>query len=375
MKKILFVVNNPDFFCSHRLPIAVKAKSDGFDVHVASSKGLGVEQIEHMGLVHHEVDFSRSGQNPIKELVTTWQLIILFLRLKPDLVHLVTIKPVLYGGMATRIMRVKAVVAAVSGLGTVFIAQSTVARIRLWLVKILYKIAFGHKNLTVIFQNPSDRNTLISANILQEKQASIIRGSGVDLSDYPYLPEPNGTAVVVMAARLLRDKGVFEFVEAAKILKKRQVSVIMRLIGSPDLGNPSSITEQELENWKEEGYVDVLGYQADIAKLYSEANVVCLPSYREGLPKSLVEAAACGRAVVTTDVPGCRDAIANTITGVLVPVKDAVALADAIEKLIENIGLRHTMGVAGRQLAEEAFDINIIVKQHLDIYEVLLSNE
>lgn len=373
MKKILFVVNDSEFFCSHRLPIAIKAKAEGFDVYVASSRGLGVDEIINAGLNHQVIAFSRSGQNPIQELITLWQLFLLFLRIKPDLVHLITIKPILYGGIVARLTRVQSVVAAVSGLGTVFISRSTVSNIRLWLVKILYKIAFGHQNLVVVFQNQSDRDTFIKAKIIKNRQTNIIRGSGVNLAEYSYSPEPKGVPVVAMAARLLRDKGVFEFVEAAKILKKRRISVIMQLIGSPDLGNPTSITELELITWKNEGNIEFLGYRSDISNLYSKANIVCLPSYREGLPKSLVEAAACGRVVITTDVPGCRDAITEGVTGVLVPVKNAVALAETIEKLVNDDELRRTMGLAGRKLAEEAFDIDIIVRQHLDIYE-LLSN-
>lgn len=375
MRKILFVVNDPDFFCSHRLPIAVQAKREGFDVHVAGSQGSRVDEIIDGGFQYHQISLSRSGQNPIKELVTLFQLITLFLRIKPDLLHLVTIKPVLYGGIAARLSGIKSVVSAVSGLGTVFIANSAMARIRLVLVKRLYKSAFKHKNLAVIFQNPTDRDDLLSSGLLAEEQVNIIRGAGVDLSDYPYTPEPDGIPVVVMAARLLRDKGVFEFVEAARMLKKRQIPIIMQLIGKPDFGNPTSITNLELEQWKQEGNVELLGYRTDIAQQYGQANIVCLPSYREGLPKSLLEAAACGRAVITTDVPGCRYAITDGVTGVLVPVKNAEAIADAIQKLIDNATLRHSMGLAGRKLAEQAFDIHIIVRQHLDIYNRLLSDK
>jgi len=178
--------------------------------------------------------------------------------------------------------------------------------------------------------------------------------------------------VVVMAARLLKDKGVFEFVEAARLLLRRGILVEMRLIGSPDLGNPTSVTQQVLDQWGNEGQVDLLGYRKDIAAQYAAANIVCLPSYREGLPKSLVEAAACGRAIVTTDVPGCRDAITPDVTGLLVPVKDSVALADAIQVLIEEPELRKKMGHAGRSLAEDAFAIEKIVEQHMCIYQELL---
>lgn len=369
---ILFVVNAPEFFLSHRLPLAVAAKKAGFDVHVATADGLDVQSIQSLGFTHHILPFVRSGQNPLSELATVLCLIKLFRCLKPSLVHLITIKPVIYGGIAARLTGIKSVVSAVSGLGTVFLADSAVARIRRWLVTRLYRASFKHKRLAVIFQNPDDRDVLIGMKALKIEQVRMIRGSGVALKDYPCVPEPEGIPKVVMAARLLKDKGVFEFVEAASLLQQRGLSVQMCLVGSPDPGNPTTVTQQELDQWITDGLVEILGHRKDIAKQYAAANIVCLPSYREGLPKSLVEAAACGRAVVTTDVPGCRDAITPGITGLLVPLKDAVGLADAIQALIENQELRKQMGQAGRQLAEEAFAIERIVEQHMNIYQELL---
>jgi glycosyltransferase involved in cell wall biosynthesis len=371
-KKILFVVNAPEFFLSHRLPLALTAKAEGYEVHVASAFGAQVSAIETYGFIHHVVPFARSGQNPLNEFSTLLQLIGLFRRLEPDLVHLITIKPVLYGGLAARFSGISAVVSAVSGLGTVFLASSVGAKARRWLVKRLYAAAFKQKKLAVIFQNPDDRDALLNIGALHHSETRMIRGSGVDLGEYPYLPEPEGKTVVVMAARLLKDKGVFEFVQAAQHLMRRNVAVEMRLIGSPDPGNPTSVSESDLKNWQQADVVTLLGYRSDIAEQYAAANIVCLPSYREGLPKSLVEAAACGRAVVTTDVPGCRDAITPDVTGVLVPVKDSVRLADALQSLIENPGLRQEMGLKGRRLAEEAFAIEKIVAQHIEIYRDLL---
>lgn len=373
-RSLLFVVNAPEFFLSHRLPIAEAAKGLGYEVHVASAAGAAVDKIQAAGFQHHVVEFARSGQNPAVELRTLRQLFKLFRCLNPDLVHLVTIKPVLYGGLAARMTGTGSVVAAVSGLGTVFVSDSVVARGRKWLITRLYKLAFNQKRLAVIFQNPVDRDTLLSTGTLQMSSTRMIRGSGVRLSEYPCLPEPEGKPAVVMAARLLKAKGVFEFVDAARILQARSVSVEMRLIGSSDPGNPTSVTQQDLDEWCSEGVVELLGYRSDIAYQYASANVVCLPSYYgEGLPKSLVEAAACGRAVVTTDHPGCRDAIRADESGLLVPVKNAVALADAIQKLVESPELRRWMGEAGRALAEEAFAIEKVVDQHLQIYEELLS--
>lgn len=371
-KIILFVVNAPEFFLSHRLPLAVAAKNSGYEVHIATADGPDVERIQSLDFVHHVVPIVRSSQNPLSELFTLLCLVKLFRRVKPVLVHLITIKPVLYGGIAARVAGVESVVSAVSGLGTVFLAESVAARVRRWLVTAWYRSAFKQKRLAVIFQNPDDRDALLKLKALVPPQARMIRGSGVALADYPYVPELEGKPVVVMAARLLKDKGVFEFVEAARLLKQRGLVVDMRLIGSPDPCNPTSVTQLDLERWAAEGHIDLLGYRKDIAEQYAAAHIICLPSYREGLPKSLVEAAACGRAVVTTDVPGCRDAITSGETGLLVPIKNAEALADAIETLIVSPELRKQMGQAGRALAEEAFAIEKIVEQHMDIYQELL---
>lgn len=373
-KVILFVVNAPEFFLSHRLPLAVAAKAKGFEVHVASAAGPDVDNIEAEGFKHHVIPFARSGQDPFNELKTLIHLIGLFKVIKPDLVHLITIKPVLYGGIAARVTGVKSVVSAVSGLGTVFLASSKMAKLRKLLVTRLYRAAFKQKQLAVIFQNPDDKETLLNIDALQPPQTRIIRGSGVALADYPFISEPTGKFVVVMAARLLKDKGVFEFVEAARILCQRGIELEMRLIGSPDPGNLTSVTDQDLKCWSEEKCVSLLGFRKDIAAQYAAANIVCLPSYREGLPKSLVEAAACGRAVITTNVPGCRDAITPSVTGLLIPAKSSVALADAIQKLLENPELRKQMGTAGRKLAEDDFSIENISSQHMDVYEELLSN-
>lgn len=374
-KVILFVVNIPEFFLSHRLPIAVAAQEAGYEVHIASAPGDSVESLLAKGFIHHPVGFARSGQNPWVELGTLVSLVRLFRSVRPDLVHLITIKPVLYGGIAARLAGVSGVVAAISGLGTVFLADSGLAKARRWFVTKLYATALKQQRLAVIFQNPDDRDTLISLGALKADAARMIRGSGVSLEDYLCLPEPaTDKPVVVMAARLLEDKGVFEFVEAARLLRARGVDAKMRLIGSADTENLTCVTETVLEQWREEGAVELLGFRSDIAEQYADANIVCLPSYREGLPKSLVEAAACGRAVVTTDVPGCRDAITPNETGLLVPVKDSVALADAIQKLVEEPGLRKRMGKAGRDLAEEAFSIEKIIAQHLNIYEEVFAN-
>lgn len=369
---LLFVVNNPAFFMSHRVPVAVAAQKAGYDVHVATMDGPAVADIQALGMTHHPIPMTRSGKHPLQELGTLLALVRLFRRLSPDVVHLVTIKPVLYGGIAARIARVPGMVAAISGLGFVFLSNSLKMRLVRAVVARLYRIALGHPNSRVIFQNANDRDLLKSLGAVREDQVVIIRGAGVDLDAYRPTPEPPAPPVVVtMVARLLRDKGVQEFVQAAKLLRERGVPVTMQLVGGLDAGNPASATQADVDAWQQEGCVEALGERSDVAALYAAAHIAVLPSYREGLPKSLIEAAACGRAVVTTDVPGCRDAIEPDVTGLLVPVRDAAALADAIVRLAEDAALRQSMGTAGRALAEREFDINQVARIHVALYDAL----
>lgn len=370
---LLFVVNIPEFFLSHRLPLAMAARDAGYRVHVATGPGSGsaCDQVAALGFTHHLLPLSRSGRNPLAELRSLWALYRLMCKVRPDIVHLVTIKPVLYGGMMARLSGVPAVVAAVSGLGTVFVAQAGIRpHLRLG-VEWLYRFALGHSNIRVVLQNPDDRAALIDMRAVRDEQAALIRGSGVSLASCPMRPEPEGVPVVTFAARLLKDKGVREFVEAARVLRERGVVARFWLAGSLDPGNLTSISEDVLSHWSKEGVVEVLGHQTDIPGLFANSNIIVLPSYREGLPKALVEAAACGRAVVTTDVPGCRDAIDPETTGLLVPVRDPSGLADAIQFLIENPERRKLMGASGRALAEREFAIEMVVDAHLAIYREL----
>jgi len=371
---LLFIVNDAGFFISHRLHVALEARRRGFEIVVASIPGPAVRAVVELGFIHYPLPLARSSTHLLNEVRGFFSVFYLLWRVKPKILHLITIKPVLYGGISSRFLRISSVVCAVSGLGYVFTASGRKAAFMRKLVAFLYRLAFGKDNLRVIFQNPDDRDVLLNAGALDVSKVRMIRGSGVDLGQYQALPEPEGLPVVCMAARLLRDKGVQEYVEAVRLLHKRGVRAVFKLAGDVDPGNPTSITADDLSAWKQEGLLDVLGYRSDVAELFAASHLVVLPSYREGLPKVLIEAAACGRAVVTTDVPGCRDAIEPDVTGLLVPVKDVTALADAIQRLIEDEALRKRMGAAGRLLAEREFAIENVVQHHLDIYAELVAN-
>jgi len=372
MKKLLFLVNVDWFFISHRLPIAIAARKHGYEVHIATGITNKQTELESYGFIVHSLPISRGKTSISNEMSALWKIIQTFKQIKPDLLHLVTIKPVLYGGLAAHFCQTKGVVAAISGLGYVFTTTGKTSTIRRWLISFIYRLALKHPHLKVIFQNHDDQKLLSNAAKLAYTQSVIIPGSGVDLSTFAVHPEPLDPPVVVMAARLLSDKGVNEFVEAATHLHQRHPSVIFQLVGTIDPDNPASITQQHIEEWQKNAPIQLLGQRNDIPNLFSQAHIVVLPSYREGFPKVLIEAAACGRAVITTDVPGCRDAIIPDQTGLLVPVRNAEALAEAIERLIVDKALRQQMGKAGRKLAEERYAIEQVVATHLAIYQELL---
>ncbi|WP_204377925.1 glycosyltransferase family 4 protein, partial [Enterobacter kobei] len=295
---------------------------------------------------------------------------------RPDIIHSITIKPVIYSGLMRKtLFRKSAMVSAISGLGYVFTSPTLRARLIKLTVSLLYKISLSGERKIVIFQNTSDENILSNIVGLTHDDKVLIKGSGADLNVYNYKPEMDDCSVKVsMACRLLKDKGVYEYIEAAKLVKEKYPSVDFLLIGTPDIENPNSVMLHEIEKWANDGIVKYLGHRTDIAEIFSQSNIVCLPSfYGEGVPKVLIEAAACGRAIVTTNNPGCKDAIIDGQTGLCVPIKNSQALAGAIISLIEQPELRRKMGIAARDFAEQEFDVNSVVDKHMSIYNRLIT--
>lgn len=366
-RRLLFVVNVDWFFLSHRLPIALAARDAGYEVHLATALTGPAEAIESHGITLHPLNIDRRSAGPWNAWVLWRDLARLFRRLRPDVLHLVTIKPVLLGGLAARETGVPKVIAAISGLGFIFTARGALARLRGLMVAGLYRIALRRPGVRVIFQNGDDQAMLQRHAGIADEQVVRIRGSGLDVAAWPVRPQPSGPPVVLMAARLLIDKGVREFVEAAQRLKGHQ-GVRFVLVGDPDPGNPTSIAQAQLDQWVASGAVEWWGHRSDMAEVLANAHIVVLPSYREGLPKVLIEAAASGRAVVTTDVPGCRDAIETDSTGLLVPARDGQALAEAVRGLLDDPARCAAMGQAGRKLAEQAFDVSGVIARHLALY-------
>jgi len=368
--KLLIVVNELWFFYSHRLPLALGALKEGFDVYIIANGDKDLEKkVSSLGLKFREVPFSRSSINPFKEFRVLISLFRIYRKIAPDITHHVTIKPIIYGGIAARIVKTKSVVNSISGLGHVFISQGFVSKVRKVIVKTLYRNLFKHDNVRAILQNPEEREILSNYNIIGFDRSFLIRGAGVDLETFFPVVEPPGPVVVTLAARMIWEKGVGVYIDAIKILKNKGIKAKFILAGGVDYDYPGFIKKSVLDNWHESGVVTWVGHHNNVSKLYQESHIVCLPSfYSEGVPKSLIEAAACGRPIVTTDKPGCREIVIDNFNGLLVRPCDAESLAHALEILIKNKNLRIKYGKNGRQLASDDFEVGSVVKSTLNVY-------
>ena len=367
-KRLLFLVNSDDFFISHRLEIGLSALKEGFDVYIASSIDKENNILKKYGFKTQHIDLDRSSTSLFSNTVYFIKVLKIFLKIQPDIIHLITIKPVIFGGIAARLLGIKSVIVAISGLGYIFISKGFISKLRLYFIKFLYRLSLNNNNVQLIFQNNSDKEIILDICSIDKSRIHLIKGSGVDLNKFKYTPLPKGVPSILFASRLLYDKGLKEFISAAELIKKDGYKANFILVGKPDLQNPASISFDQLENYISKGNIDWHGYKGDIYPVLIESYLIVLPSYREGLPKILIEAAACGRPVVTTDVPGCRDAIINGKTGLLVPSKNHTALAEAIKDLITNYSKSETLGLEARKFAEKNFDIKNVVSKHLEIY-------
>jgi glycosyltransferase involved in cell wall biosynthesis len=371
--RVLYVDNDVNSFYSYRIEMARATRDAGYDVHVAAPPGKAAETLKQEGFTFHSVPMTRSGLKPWKELGTISTLFGLYRQLQPDLVHHLRLKPVLYGGIAASMAGVPAVVGLLTGLGYVFTADTKKARYIRRAVTMSCRLAFRRGSQRIIFQNPDDRFVFVENQILPAHKTVLIKGSGVDVNTWVPVPEPTGVPVVILAARMLRDKGVVEFVEAAGLLRKAGVQARFVLVGDTDHGNPTAITVEQLRAWADTGNIEWWGHRADMQKTIGEAHVVCLPSLREGVPKVLIEAAACGRPIVTTDAPGCREIVRHGENGLLVPVNNSKALADALRVMVQNPDVRLTMGRRGREIAVEEFSSERVIRETLGVYRELMS--
>lgn len=363
--KLLFVVTEDWYFVSHRLPLAVAAQAAGFDVAVATRAGRHADVIRSAGIRLIPFMLSRRTGNPLRELSDLWRL---YRRERPDIVHHVALKPVIFGTLAGWMARVPAQVNSVAGLGWFFTSSHGGARLaRPALRRILARLLNRSHSLTIV-QNPEDQSALERSGV-SARRLRLIRGAGVDLRMFCPIAPPPEPICIMLVARMLWDKGVGEFVEAARRLTEAGVNARFVLVGEPDPANPASVPESRLRAWHGRHGVEWWGRRDDMPAVLHAAHIACLPSsYGEGLPKSLLEAAACGLPIVTTDTPGCRDVVRDGVNGLLVPVRDTAALAAALEKLIGDAALRSRMGRESRLRAESEFGLEGVIAQTLAIY-------
>ncbi len=373
MKRLLFLLNDAPFFISHRLSIALAARQAGWEVHVAAPVNVSEDEaaaaaIERAGVGFHAVPLNRGGINPLAEfrlIAAYWRLM---RRLQPDLVHAVAMKPGAYGGTVARMLRVPGLVVAVTGLGFLFLRDTAKTHLLRHIVLTLYGFAFGHRNCRAIFQNPDDLALFQATKMLGKTPVHMIRGCGVDLETFAPSPEPDGPPIVVFPARIIADKGIHEFIAAVRSLKAQGTAARFVLVGRTDPDNPTDVGEDTIRQWESEGLVTWRGFADDMPGVFRDCHIVCLPSYREGLPRTLIEAAACGRAIVTTDVPGCREIVHDGENGLLVPARDGAATAQALKRLIDDDNLRREMARRGRAYAEAEFSVGRFVDDSLDVY-------
>jgi glycosyltransferase involved in cell wall biosynthesis len=366
--KLLFVVTEDWYFISHRLPLAIAAKAAGFDVVVAAREGPQAYLIHESGIRFIPFELSRRGGNPLAEVIALWRL---YRTESPDIVHHVALKPVMFGAIAALLARVPAQVNAITGLGWLFSSTNSIVRlIRPTLRWILGRL-LAQRNALTIVQNPEDLDFLMHSG-LPVKHLRLVRGAGVDIKIFNVAAQPPEPVCIMMVSRMLWSKGVGEFVEAAQYLANKGLKARFVLIGDPDPANPAAVPESVLRGWHGQNGVEWWGRRGDIPEILRTAHIACLPSYREGLPKSLLEAAACGLPIVTTDTPGCREVVAHGLNGLLVPVGDSKALADALGKLISDADLRQRLGEQSRIRAVTEYSLETVIRETLAIYQEVL---
>jgi len=371
-ERLFFMFTEDWAFASLFLDRAVAAKNAGYEVavHVRCSEHRAV--IEQAGLQVIPHNISRSGLNPLMELVSVLRLIKALRSFRPDVIHLIALKPIVLGSLASVFYPKVKIVNAPVGMGYLFASNDVRARLARPIVKLVLKSTLGRKRSMTIIENSDDRASLVEGGFLHSNQIVLIRGTGVNLEVFRPTAEPVGPKIVVLIARMLRDKGVFEFVESARIIKRTHPTTSFWLIGDADPGNPASLTTQQLQAWNDEGIMTWLGYRTDVADLLTKIHVVCLPSYREGFGKVFVEAGAALRAVVATDVPGCREAVEHQVNGLLVEPKNSDALARALIEVLDNDELRLRLAKEGRRRAEFEFSSATVNAQTLALYQQVL---
>jgi glycosyltransferase involved in cell wall biosynthesis len=375
-RTVLFVVNEAYFFMSHRIAVARALVENGCTVHVAvpadnvwAPNGFSIEEIEKAGFHLHIIPLSRRGKNILQDFATFISIFKLLCKLRPEVVHLFTIKPVIYGGLAARLAGCRSVISTITGLGHMFIAPGLLTRILRTLVIGLYRLATDAAGTRIIVQNKGDAEVLAGTGAVRPEKIRLVPGSGVNLAEFQAVPEPAGPALIILPSRLIWDKGVKEFAMAAIELKKQGFSCRFALVGDTHPSNPRAVPEEEIKAWVSNGYLEWWGRRTDMPKVFAQSAVVCLPTtYGEGLPKVLIEAAACGRPIITTDIPACREIVQHNENGLLVAPGNVDELVDAMKELLSSPKRRAKMGARGREIVASGLTEEHIVASTLDVY-------
>lgn len=366
-KKVLFILNTDKFLLSHRIEIANALIKHNYEVNLGSSKSEASKTISDLGIKTHKIEIDRTNLGILELLQTTLSIYNLIKKINPDIIHFISIKPVILGCIATKFIKkdIK-IITSISGLGYIFIQDSLLGKIKKFITCCLYQFALSNKKIKVIFQNSSDKDFISRICNLSKKQTFLIKGSGVDLQKFKPLTKNMNKKIVLLPSRVVKSKGIYEFVKAAEILQGKAKFVIC---GDLDHAAKDYISLNNLNYWIRNSIIEYIGFREDMNNIINKATIIVLPSYREGLPKVICEAAACGKPVVTTNVPGCKDAILPNKTGLLVPHKNVDELAKAINKLLKNNSKLKNMGLASRKFAIENFDVNKVVDMHLKLYK------
>mgnify|MGYP003956022893 FL=1 len=367
--KLIIVVSEDRSFWSHRLSLAQSAIEAGFNVTLLTKVNKLEKKIKEKGINVINIDFVRSAKSPLIDLLNIIKLIFIFRKEKPDLIHNVALKTILIGSLAALFSRNAVVVNAFTGLGYVFSSNQFQAKVIRLFIKPIFRLVMRRRNYWTIFQNPDDLNLFNDLGLIEPDRSMLIRGSGVNTSEFSQIIDTNEIPVVMLASRMLWDKGVGEFVGAAKRLREENIKAKFVIVGDIDKENPMSIPVTTIKQWVSEGYIDWEGHSNRMPETLSSASIVCLPSYREGLPKVLLEAAAVGRPLIATDVPGCREIVKNGENGILVKLKNIDSLYNAIKLLVLNKEMRQLMGECSRRLVESELSSDIINTQILDFYK------
>jgi glycosyltransferase involved in cell wall biosynthesis len=371
-KRILYLVTEDWYFFSHRLSIALACKNSGWEVFVATRVGWQASRFHHYGLGVIPIRMERGSRNPIKEALSILEIVGLLRDLRPDIVHNVGLKPIVYGALATRLVGGIVSVSLFAGMGYLFQSGHLGMRLLRSAIKSVLRWSFANERQWVIAQNRDDASDIVRSRMIAADRVVVVKGSGIDLREFAPLPDPGGPVAVAVVGRMLRDKGIEDAVLAARELRRRGVPVKVLLAGEPDPDNPSSIPREVLTRWQAEGAVEWLGFVPDVRELWASTHIALLPSYREGLPKALLEAAACARPIVTTDVPGCREVVAHGVNGLLVSAGNPHGIADAIETLAASPELRARLGKSGRARVEAEFSDQIVIRNTESLYHLVL---